>query len=96
MFSTYKSEPTETTYTSDSRKNALLLPQNYLETTQYTFADHTNTEAWYQPNRDYNYYLINTNSITNNKNYRKYMTNHNQEIIKYNEQLCHKQIGMIR
>ena len=93
MFSTFKAEPIETKYHSNIRTNALLLPQNYLQTNQYTFADHTNTDAWYQPNRDYNYNLLNTNKIDTNKAYRKYMTNHNKEIIKYNTDLCYKEIG---
>jgi hypothetical protein len=87
----FLSEPILTQYTSDKNPNALLTPEKYLHTNQYKFAPFANTDPWFQPNRDYNYYMINSNNIINNKQYRKYMTHHNKEIINYNSALYAKQ-----
>lgn len=89
-------EPTNTEYRSDITTNALLTPEKYLQVNQYKFAPFANTDPWFQPNRDYNYYMMNTNGIVDNKQYRKYMTNHNKEIIDYNCALYKKQWNMNR
>jgi len=99
-------EPVFTNYKSDINPNILQTPDKYLQTIQYKFSPFANVDPWFQPNRDYNYYLM--NNITpelfsstilprtysgeiSNKQYRKYMTDHNNEIIKYNTKLYQKQ-----
>ena len=86
--------PNETSYTADSNPNMLLTPDKYLQVNTYKFTPFANTDPWYQPNRDYNYYMMNTNQIVDNKRYRKYMTDHNKEIIDYNAALYKKQWNM--
>lgn len=89
-------EPSITTYKSDINPDALLTPDKYLLTNQYKFTPFANTDPWFQPNRDYNYYMMNSNGIANNTLYRKYMTAHNKEIIDYNTELYKKQWNMNR
>jgi len=86
-------EPTITGYNSDIKINALLTPEKYLLTNKYKFTPFANIDPWFQPNRDYNYYMINSNNIIDNNMYRKYMTHHMKEITDYNTALYKKQYG---
>ena len=87
-------EPIETSYSSNINPNALLTPDKYLHVNQYKFTPFANTDPWFLPNRDYNYYMINSNQIVDNKRYRKYMTDHNKEIMDYNTALYRKEWRM--
>jgi hypothetical protein len=78
-------EPNYTGYNSDIKTNMLQTPEKYLQ------SDPKLVTPWFQPNRDYNYYMINSNEIVDNKRYRKYMTTHNKEIIEFNNNLYKKQ-----
>lgn len=84
-------EPTNTPYSSDIKVDALLTPDKYIMTNQYTFSPYTNVEPWFQPNRDYNYYMINSNQIVDNMRYRKYMIRNSNKIEEYNTALYKKQ-----
>jgi hypothetical protein len=89
----FSAEQEYTAFSADHNTDMGMPPEKYLPFHQYQMSKYTNVEPWYQPNRDYNYNLLDTNQITNNKQYRKYMTQNNKEIIEYNEKQYKKQIG---
>lgn len=79
-------------YKSDNIVNASLLPNEYLTVNDYKISKFTNVQPWYQPEKKYNYLMLDTNHIKTNKDYRDYLVKHNKEIIDFNENLYKKHI----
>lgn len=77
-------EPIVTTYQPTQTVNCALLPPQYLPYKNDSSAVFNTVAPWYQPSATENRALISTYGITNNQQYRKYMTAHAESIKQIN------------